>query len=110
MLERKIPEALLQQYQASIPDKLEALRMAIETLHSEVTIEHLKALHFLLHKNAGSAGTYGYFRVSQLCFEWQEKLSHLIETFPKCMQDLTWQKELDLLVDKLLSAWLTQEE
>lgn len=85
-------------YDRLIPAKLAAIQQAIHMLHHTVTVDNLKALRFLVHKMGGNAGTFGYMQVSQQCLVWDQRLSQMIEQFPQCQQDVSWQNELDLFL------------
>ena len=50
--------ALRREFAAALPERLEALRAALNTLKSEVTRETLHAFHFPAHALQGTAGAY----------------------------------------------------
>lgn len=66
---------LQEMYLSKLPEKLEAIRLAIEAVRKQQSMETIKALQFLIHKMAGNAGTFGYAEVSRLCKEWDLKLA-----------------------------------
>ena len=54
-------------YTETIPKKLGELKTLIDAIHTTISMDTLTNLRLAVHKIAGSAGTYGYWRVSQLC-------------------------------------------
>ncbi len=53
-------EQLQQKYLASFADKIVALKTALEQ-------DDVQALNVQLHQLAGSSGSYGYAKISELC-------------------------------------------
>lgn len=68
-------QLLLKTYQDSIPQKLEEIDHLIKKMQSSFDLQTLKELKFLVHKLAGSAGTYGYTEVSDICKELENDLN-----------------------------------
>ena len=59
-------QQLHRSYQESLADKAAQLRQAFDVLCDEdVPIEPVAQLHLLLHRLAGSAGTYGFAELSR---------------------------------------------
>jgi HPt (histidine-containing phosphotransfer) domain-containing protein len=59
-------QQLHRKYQESLADKVVQLRQAFDVLCDEdVPIERVAQLHLLLHRLAGSAGTYGFAELSR---------------------------------------------
>lgn len=54
-------------YIKTIPEKVERLDLEIKALKSAPTLENLKTLKGDVHKIAGSAGTYCYSKISEIC-------------------------------------------
>ena len=54
-------------YQKTIFDKLERLEKMILSIQKHPSSTHLKTLKEEIHKIAGSSGSYGYLKVSELC-------------------------------------------
>jgi len=67
MLPDQLLSSLKETYQKSIIDKVERLERLILTVQRTPSIAHLEALKEEVHKIAGSAGSYGYQMVSELC-------------------------------------------
>jgi HPt (histidine-containing phosphotransfer) domain-containing protein len=64
-----INKELLESYKTSLPSKLDTIQKLSSTLQ-----EALDQLRFVVHKLAGSSGTYGYMEASQLCKKMESKL------------------------------------
>lgn len=58
---------LKENYQKTIPDKIERLEKIILAIQKNPAIENLQLLKLEVHKIAGSAGSYGYPAVSEIC-------------------------------------------
>ncbi len=59
-------QQLHRQYQQSLADKAAQLRVAFDALCDEdSSVAQVENLHLLLHRLAGSAGTYGFPELSQ---------------------------------------------
>ncbi|MDF2577189.1 MAG: response regulator transcription factor [Chlamydiales bacterium] len=66
-------------YDNSIPSKLEFLYTCIDTFIDEPSLENLIALRDLAHQFAGSAGSYGYMNVTNLCNSFENTIEPLIK-------------------------------
>lgn len=67
---RELQEA----YRKGLPDKLKQIRMKLDALQKEKSKELLTDLRFLVHKMAGSAGSFGYSAVSNICKTWEAQI------------------------------------
>jgi HPt (histidine-containing phosphotransfer) domain-containing protein len=67
---KDIPDEFMIRYKQQIPKKLEELADLITCF-----LEKKKNLHSFFHKLKGNAGLYGYFSVSDICKEWENKLA-----------------------------------
>jgi UDP-N-acetyl-D-glucosamine dehydrogenase len=65
---------LKEEYEKKIPEKLGNLATQVEIVNGEKTEENIKDLRFMVHKLAGSAGTYGYPQVSVCCKEFEKEI------------------------------------
>lgn len=74
-----LPEALIQDYNKTIPDKLQRLRKNFDSIKSSYNEENLMNLRKEIHKIAGNAGTYGYLPVSVYCKECEKELIDQIQ-------------------------------
>ncbi len=70
---------ITERYQRSISDKLERLEKMILAIQKTPTSEHIQAFKMEIHKIAGSSGSYGYPRVSELCKEMEKNLAEKME-------------------------------
>lgn len=70
---------LMEEYQKSIPGKLEELDRLIQAVYADPSLETLKPLRFALHKLAGNTGVYGYNEASKVCKEFELKIRQQIE-------------------------------
>lgn len=58
---------LKDEYYKTVPDKLSQMRSLIDSLKENWNKDNLIAFRFTVHKIAGSAGSFGYERVSEIC-------------------------------------------
>ncbi|QLH37528.1 MAG: Hpt domain-containing protein [Parachlamydiaceae bacterium] len=63
-----------------MPEKLKLLRKYIDELKSDPQESTLKALRLEVHKMAGSAGSFGFPRTSEICKEFEKKSSKSFQT------------------------------
>lgn len=61
-------------YQKTIPDKMERLEKMILDVQKKASVENLEKLKGEVHKIGGSAGSYGYMGVSELCKNLEHQL------------------------------------
>lgn len=80
-LAEKIPLNLRQAYNHSISDKLERIGHLVDQLIQNPTQENLAVLKQDVHKIAGSAASYGYLKVSDLCRLWETRLAEQMGPF-----------------------------
>jgi DNA-binding response OmpR family regulator len=80
-----------QDYLHSIYSKVEQLEKLIVDVQRRPSKESVELLQNEIHNIAGSAGSYGFPAVSELCHSFEAKLSQQVKTFPldpKCLADL----------------------
>jgi DNA-binding response OmpR family regulator len=82
-------------YQKTISDKVERLETMILAVQKNPTIENLQALRGEVHKIAGSAGSYGYMAVSELCKNLELELIKQIDLAKRGQLDHQWLFTLD---------------
>lgn len=70
---------LRENYRKSIFDKVERLEKMILTFQKSPTSQNLQTLKGEVHKIAGSAGSYGYLAVSEICRKLEMDLNQQIE-------------------------------
>lgn len=85
----KVLDDLKQKYKEKIFDKLTRLQNLILTLQRDPTLKHLENLKNEVHQIGGSAGSYGYPQVSQLC----KKLENDLIEQMALVQKGTWDFE-----------------
>lgn len=93
------------EYKQSIPHKLALLTHTLHALHQAITQEQLQELRMLVHKMAGSAGTFGYPEASTLCSACDQRLQALLEQYPACQESLDWLRELDHFLKQLYKSF-----
>lgn len=93
------PPELLQDlkatYQKTIPDKIERLEKMILDVQRNPSIDTLQVLKGEVHKIAGSAGSYGYMAVSELCKNLEEDLAKQIKGAKENQFNPAWIETLD---------------
>ncbi len=67
-------EQLKEEYEKGIPEKLGNIESQVGKVHGEESEENVKDLRFMVHKLAGSAGTYGYPQVSVCCKAFEKEI------------------------------------
>lgn len=72
---------LSQKYREEIPEKLKLLRKYIDELKSDPQESTLKALRLEVHKMAGSAGSFGFPRTSEICKEFEKEILQVLSNF-----------------------------
>lgn len=97
--EEPFPDDLLadlkESYQKTISDKVERIEKLILAVQKDPSINHLQALKEEVHKISGSAGTYGYMAVSELCKNLELDLIEQIEFAKRGQLDHQWLFSLD---------------
>lgn len=86
----EIRKQLIDEYRSTIPDKLNSIRQQIDAMYQSVDEKNLSALRFLVHKIAGSAGTYGYMQVSKVCKQFEQELLEKIEVAKHSESHIEW--------------------
>ncbi|QLH35012.1 MAG: Hpt domain-containing protein [Parachlamydiaceae bacterium] len=97
---------IIEDYRASIPNRLELLQSLVDEMRKNPRLETLKELKLQIHKLAGSAGLYGYEQVSLICKEFDERLSIKIEQFEKEKTLENLENEFENYLEKLEPAFL----
>lgn len=82
-------------YQKSIADKVERLERMILAVEKNPVLGNLQALRGEVHKIAGSAGSYGYMAVSELCKKLELELISQIDWAKKAQINPQWLLSLD---------------
>ncbi|MCE2983775.1 MAG: response regulator [Parachlamydia sp.] len=93
--EEKLYEDLMTRYNSLIPEKIERLEEQILNIQKKPSIDHLTVFKNEIHKIAGSAGSYGYLRVTQLCREMEKSAVEQIELAEKDLVSSEWLDSLD---------------
>ena len=98
---KKIKEEYLQK----IPEKIQAVEQLIQALHKDPSEKMLSDLRGIVHKIAGTAATFGFEKVTQLCKSWDLKLTKFLEpsTGKPDIKDLI--SELDRFLIELKNAF-----
>ena len=94
-------------YQLSIYKKLSSLDALIKKYTEESSEESLKSLKGTFHKLAGSAGSYGYMEVTNLCKEMEQIASKSLASDQEACQQL--KNDLDSFFAKLKIAFQMKE-
>lgn len=90
MTSEDILKKFTQEYQATLPEKVSSIRQILDAMKQKIDLENLKALRLIIHKIAGSAGTYGYASVSKLCQEFEKDLLNKIDHFQEIPGSPNW--------------------
>lgn len=65
----------------SLPGVLDQMSSLIQGLNSNIAQDKFSELRNHIHKLAGTAGTFGFNEATNLCKEWDAKLSPIIKEF-----------------------------
>lgn len=87
--------SLKMSYQKTIPDKIERLEKMILDVQKNDNLENLNILKGEVHKIAGSAGSYGFLAVSELCKNLESDLATQIELTKRNQFNKAWLNILD---------------
>lgn len=82
-------------YQKTIPDKIERLEKMILNVQRHPNLENVQTLKTEVHKIAGSAGSYGFIAVSEVCKTLETELAKQIETIKQGQVNQGWFESLD---------------
>lgn len=82
-------------YQKTIPDKVERLEKMILNVQRNPNLENVQTLKGEVHKIAGSAGSYGFMAVSEVCKTLETELVKQIEIIKQDQQNQGWFESLD---------------
>ena len=74
-------EELMKEYKDSIKSQIEEIATSINNLQNSKSKEDLEHVRLLVHKMAGSSGTYGFQEASDTCRSLEGDLVKLIEAF-----------------------------
>jgi HPt (histidine-containing phosphotransfer) domain-containing protein len=96
---------LQQEYQNSIPGKLDSIKQLINAVKKSPDVTTLSALRAAVHKLAGNAGTYGYMEVSDTCRQWERELLQKINEPNAIKLSSEWISELDLYHEKIKNGF-----
>lgn len=91
----EIFENLKENYQKTIPDKIERLEKLILNIQKDPTKDNLQTLRGEVHKIAGSAGCYGFDYVSELCKNLEKDLISQLKLSLHGRVDRQWVYSLD---------------
>lgn len=94
---------LVTEYRSTIPDKIAHIEALISELKNKVTQDTVAALRMAVHKLAGSSGTYGFDRCSQICRELDADLKVKLESFSSDVFNPEYVKMLEMFLVRLKS-------
>lgn len=101
--------ALEAEFQKHLPERLQTIQQLLSVIQpNSADPTSLEALHFALHKLAGSGATFGYSALSTLARQWENDVRLLISgktppTSQKC-------DEMQRLFERLLKAATIPDE
>lgn len=93
-------EKLRKEYQDSLPIKIEKIQSIVDNFQKSDSLETLNELKFEIHKIAGSAGSFGYPTVSNICKEFEKDINQKIKSFSSSNSH-DWQAQFQDYVDKI---------
>jgi len=73
-------QALRDKYAASVPERMAAIRVALELCQGDLIPPHIEQLHHALHSVAGSAGSFGLAALGDESRRIEQLVRGVIET------------------------------
>ena len=98
---KNILEQFSQEYKKSIPDKLNKIREFLDQLSVKMDEENLKALRMHIHKIAGSAGTYGFTKVSEISIKFEKEILDRLDELKEKDGDPRWVEKFQMYYDHI---------
>lgn len=95
----KNTENLSEHYQRTIYDKIALLTRLIAEVQKHPDETSLFALQSTLHKIGGSAGSFGYPKVTELCFSLEHDVGHKLKTKESITEK--WLRNLDTFLNEI---------
>lgn len=93
-LSHPIPEEKMnkirEEYLKTVPDKLLFIDQKLDEMKEEIQEEHLRALRLHVHRIAGSAGTYGFPKVSTCCKQFEQEILNKMQELKDSTHDPKW--------------------
>ncbi|MCI5052524.1 MAG: response regulator [Simkaniaceae bacterium] len=87
-------ESIAQEYAKSIEEKTNYISQLIDEVIANPSVEKMKDLRKYLHKIAGSAGSYGYMKVSKVAKRVENEMRDAIDNFDSMTFDEAWKNSL----------------
>ena len=78
------------EYISTVPEKLKTMERLLDEMHDSVREKTLQDLRLLVNKIAGSAGTYGFAAVSDVCKEFETEILSKIALHRGAVGDPRW--------------------
>lgn len=94
-------ERLQNEYRLTIPEKIRTLRQTAIQIETEISEESLKNLRLLVHKMAGSSGTYGFPDTCRLCKQFEAEILADINTFSQSGGRADWVRKYRSRIDEI---------
>lgn len=82
-------------YNKSIYDKIDRLEKMILDVQKQPTLENLQLFKTEVHKIAGSSGSYGFTKVSELCKQCEIEIEQRMQEVKNQQLDINWLNSLD---------------
>lgn len=99
-MNQEIPPELLLKYQKSFPDKLRAISDLIQSIYQSPLPEKISELKNIIHKLISSASLYGYTATSEICRNFENKLTQDSSLTPLTIDD-EWKTECNEYLKKI---------
>ena len=98
---KNILEQFTIEYKRTIPDKLNKIQEFLDQLHVKIDEETLKGLRMHIHKIAGSAGTYGFPKVSEISLLFEKELIDRLEELKEKEGNPLWLESFQSFFDRI---------
>jgi HPt (histidine-containing phosphotransfer) domain-containing protein len=99
-----IEDPLLAEYRKTFPEKFRILREHLNVLKRDKSLDALSLFRLVVHKIAGSSGTYGFMIASKLCKDLDLELQDKIKNFNQVIFASEWFASLDAFLKQLEKA------
>jgi HPt (histidine-containing phosphotransfer) domain-containing protein len=97
------------EYLETVPEKVRVLTELINKMKTKIDLDTLKEFRMHIHKIAGSAGTYGFKTVSDLCRQFEKDLIEKVEHFEERPGEPAWIPEFEAKFNQIKDAFTKKD-
>lgn len=101
-------ERLSREYRKTIPEKLKLMQFYVDSMRPAIQKEFLMLLKLEVHKMAGTAGSFGFLQVSEVCKAFEIDLHEKIQQFSTPNANEPWIADFDLYLEKIRKGFFNE--